>query len=156
MQRCCMVKHRTFSWRGGSFTYLCHLNINIRYYRIVYKKGRGCTPAVDYLAVRFSWLSALHCNPCPAPCSPGPNPTPGHLMDITLHQDWSATIYCVSNFPSEYSQRANAPHLTPYICLPSAAHALHLSTQCSSQQGSQPLQSTTHSHATYDYDQWVL
>ena len=57
---------------------------------------RGC-PAevraeVGYLVVRFSWLSALHCNPCPAPCSPSPNPTPGHLMDITLRQDWSATI----------------------------------------------------------------
>ena len=30
---------------------------------------------VGYLAVCFSWPSALHCNPCPAPCSPGNSPT---------------------------------------------------------------------------------
>ena len=38
-----------------------------------------------------SWPSALHCNPCPTPCSPGnvPTPTPAPLMDITLRGDWS-------------------------------------------------------------------
>ena len=53
-----------------------------------------CPAEVGYLAVRFSWPSALHCNPCPAPCSPGnvPTPTPAPLMDITLRQNWSANI----------------------------------------------------------------
>ena len=44
---------------------------------------------------------------CPAPCSPGPNPTPGHLMDITLRQDWSATIYTILSL----IKTDNKPHL---------------------------------------------
>ena len=41
---------------------------------------RGCPVEVGY----STWPSALHCNPCPAPCSPGnvPHPTPGPLMDL--------------------------------------------------------------------------
>ena len=36
------------------------------------------------MIIRFSWPSALLCNPCPAPCSPGnvPTPTPATLMDM--------------------------------------------------------------------------
>ena len=50
---------------------------------------------VGDLTVSVSWPSALHCNPCPTSCSPGnvPTPTPAPLMDITLSQDWSATLY---------------------------------------------------------------
>ena len=54
---------------------------------------QGCPAEVGNLKVSVSWPSALHCNTCPTPCSPGnvPTPTPEHLMGITLCQDWSAT-----------------------------------------------------------------
>ena len=98
------VSHGLIGWVGVGIKYrkpfvcICkHTATRIRIWR-------GC-PAevraeVGYLAVRFSWPSALHCNPCPAPCSPGnlPNPTPEPLMDITLRQDWSATLYHVITY----------------------------------------------------------
>ena len=33
--------------------------------------GGAAQLEVGYLTVRISWPSALHCNPCPTPCSPG-------------------------------------------------------------------------------------
>ena len=68
---------------------------------------QGCPAEVGNLMVSVSWPSALHCNPCPTPCSPGNvNPTPAPLMDITLRQDWSATLYTVhpmTHIPIVYS-----------------------------------------------------
>ena len=41
--------------------------------------GRGCPAEVGYLPVSASWPSALHCNPCPTPCSPGNVPNSSTL-----------------------------------------------------------------------------
>ena len=61
-----------------SFVCICkHTATRIRIWR-------GCLAEVVYLTVSVSWPSALHCNPCPTPCSPGnvPTPTPAPLMAI--------------------------------------------------------------------------
>ena len=49
----------------------------------------------------------MHCNPCPTPCSPGnvPTPTPAPLMDITLRQNWSATLQLITSWPTDHGCR---------------------------------------------------
>ena len=61
------VSYGLIGWVKYSKSFVCickHTATRIRIWR-------GCPAevgaAVGYLAVRFSWLSALHCNPCPAP-----------------------------------------------------------------------------------------
>ena len=78
--------------------YVYNIYIYIRYASTqphTYAYGGAAQLEVGSLPVSVSRPSALLCSLCLTHCSPGnvPNPTPGPLMDITLCQNWSATLY---------------------------------------------------------------
>ena len=88
------VSYGLICWVGAGIKYselfvcICkHAATRIRIWR-------GCSAEIGNLTVSVSWLSALHCNPYPTPCSPGhvPTPTPATLMAIPP-SSWSANVY---------------------------------------------------------------
>ena len=50
--------------------------MQVSYQPHAYAYGGAAAGEVGHLTVSVSWPSALHCNPCPTPCSPGNVPTP--------------------------------------------------------------------------------